>query len=211
MCPEAKWAEKLNNELPFKKIWRRKPTFATPRDRATGMKVLHRTLYLRRDETCLLCDDTESITHTCACTQYHNQFWKPLIDLAVKMGETYPEDVSTWIATGAISKEKVMGSEVSSIWDIGWRCIYAEICKYRNEGGSFDPQRALKRTVAMLIGRANAYARRWIRWVDTGQWISTPRGIAEMYRDKKLLFMDENAWCVISSHLEDMAKSLQLM
>ena len=210
---EEKWAEKLNAELPFKKIWRRKPTFATPRDRATGMKVLHRTIYLRRDETCLLCDDgNESISHTCACAQYHRKFWNPLIDLAVKMGETRPENTAVWVATGAISKEKTMSNEVSSIWDIGWRCIYAEICKYRNEGGTFDPQRALKRTDAYRKGQGV--------WTQVGKMgrhgtvctpVKDPRMIAEKYREKKLLEMDIEANYAINPHLEAMARSLQLM
>ena len=205
---EKVWASKLNAEISFKKVWKLKPT---PRDRATGMKVLHRTLYLHREQKCLLCDEPESITHTCACVQYHRQYWDHLLDLATGLGEPRPVDTAVWVATGAISREKVMRKEVSSLWYIGWRCIYAEICQYRIEGGTFDPKRALKRAVAMIIGRAKAHGKKWGRWYDTGQYIKEPRFLAERYRKKVLMDFDEEANYAISSRLLAEARKLNLI
>ena len=68
---EAAWDSRLNAALPWKKIWRIRSIFATPRDQLTGLKLLHRNLYVgkreQHDKSCRACTEEEFMLHLCEC------------------------------------------------------------------------------------------------------------------------------------------------
>ena len=95
---------------------------------------------------------------------------------------------------------------------IGWRCIYAEIARSHKEKVLLNTESALKRTIAMLIGRLRAHAAKWTRWVRTGQYKKNPRLLAQQYCQRTMIIleplMDEYE---INDPIIQIARRLKLM
>ena len=73
-----------------------------------------------------------------------------------------------------------------------------------------DCERALKRTVAMLIGRLRAYGSRWQGWVADGSLQQQPRSIPRKHRNKKLLVQNQDGGYAIHPAILAMAQQLNL-
>ena len=167
-CQNA-WDSRLAFPIPWAKIWRIKSFFATPRDQMVWLKLQHRNLYVAghdpADNTCRACTERESQLHLCECTVIHMEFWSHIIKMAVATGMPAPQDTSAFLATGALSWYTVISNFHSGIFFIGWRCLYAASVKSRIDNKPLDLEAALKRTVAMIIGRLKAYGGKWKRWI----------------------------------------------
>ena len=196
---EAGWASRLSlSEIPWKKRWKQKPSFVTQRDQFAGLKVLHRTLYTtghdkrcwRDEQLCRACPAEESVTHLAQCPILQEEFWRPIIQLAIELGMTPPQDTTAWIATGAISSTEITPKDIDAVWWLGWRCIYAEITRSHKEKVLLNTESALKRTIAMLIGRLRAHAAKWTRWVRTGQYKKNPRLLAQQYCQRTMIILE---------------------
>ena len=122
-----------------------------------------------------------------------------------------PDDMTIFLATGALSHDRVISRYHSIIWFLGWRCLYAEIVNSRVEGKTIDLDKALKRAVSMLIGRLRAYGMRWRVWAQASRYSSKPNKIGKKHRNKKLLFQSEDGDYVIHDAILDMATHLKLM
>ena len=181
----------------------------------TGMKLLHRNLYVAardpNDKRCMACQDDETQLHLCSCGVIHAEYWGEVIKLAVKTDMPAPADATIFIATMALSRDTVISRHHSVIWYLGWRCLYAEIVHSRVEGMTLDLERALKRFVSMLIGRLRAYGRKWADWVVASRKRANPNGISEKHRDKKLIEQDVDGSYEIHPAIMQMAKDLGLI
>ena len=183
---EAAWDSRLNAALPWKKIWRIRSIFATPRDQLTGLKLLHRNLYVgkreQHDKSCRACTEEESMLHLCECGVIMEEYWSELIKLAIATGMPPPDDATIFVATGALSPTKVISKYLSILWFLGWRCLYAETVGSRIDGRTLDLDSALKRVVSMLIGRLRAYGKRWRDWVQDTQFRTKPSIIPQKHQ-----------------------------
>jgi len=211
---EAAWDARLNASLPWAKIWRVTSTFATPRDQLTGLKLLHRNLYVAQrdphDKSCRACTEEESQLHLCECDVIREEYWSEIIKLATATGMPPPRDEVIFIATGALSSDKVISRHYSIIWFLGWRCLYAETVNSRVENKTVDLERALKRTVSMLIGRLKAYGKKWRDWVRASRRRTNPNTIPRKHRNKKLLRQDADGEYEIHEAILQMATDLKL-
>ena len=93
-----------------------------------------------------------------------------------------PHDEIIFIASGALTNEKVISRHHSIIWFLGWRCIYAEIVNSRVENRTIDLERALKRAISILIGRLKAYGKKWREWVATSRYRTKSNAISRKHR-----------------------------
>ena len=176
----------------------------------TGLKLLHRNLYVARGEQCLACEEEESQLHLCSCGVIHDEYWKELIQLMIDADMPTPHHVPTFLATGAISDTAVMHRYVAIIWFIGWRCLYAALTQARIDDTTLKLKPALQRATAMIISRLKAYGYGWRRWVETGQHITEPRVIPKQHRDKKLIYQDEAGDYEIHGAIFELARKLQI-
>ena len=115
-----------------------------------------------------------------------------------------------FLATGALTPDKVISRHYSIIWFLGWRCLYAETVSSRIENRTIDLESALKRAVSMLIGRLKAYGVKWADWVRASRLRTNPNGIGRKHRNKKLLFQEEDGSYSIHDAIMDMADTLGL-
>ena len=49
--------------------------------------------------------------HLCECEVIREEYWNELIDLAVKTGMRPPNDITIFLATGALSHDRVINLE----------------------------------------------------------------------------------------------------
>ena len=80
----------------------------------------------------------------------------------------------------------------------------------RIENTPLNLEKALKRAVAMIIGRLKAYGKRWRDWVLAGRNHRQPRGIGRKHRNKKLLTQQADGDYEIHPAIERLARSLDL-
>ena len=212
---EASWNAHLNATLPWKKIWRITSTFATPRDQLTGLKLVHRNLYVAQrephDKSCRACPEEESMLHLCECGVIREEFWSELIELAKATGMPAPIDDVIFFATGALANDKVVSRYHSIIWFLGWRCLYAEVVNSRVESRTISLDNALKRVVSMLIGRLRAYGKKWADWVQASRLRTKPNTISRKHRNKKLIYQQADGSYEIHDAILEKAKALGLM
>ena len=121
------------------------------------------------------------------------------------------ESIIIFLATGALSHDRVISRHHSVIWFLGWRCLYAEIVNSRVESRTIDLDKALKRAVSMLIGRLRAYGLRWKVWAQASRYRSQRNKIGKKHRNKKLLFQTEDGNYIIHDAILGMATYLRLM
>ena len=144
------------------------------------------------------------------CGVIKAEYWSELIKLAIATGMPAPMDETIFLATGALTPDKVISRHYSIIWFLGWRCLYAETVSSRIENRTIDLESALKRAVSMLIGRLKAYGVKWADWVRASRLRTNPNGIGRKHRDKKLLFQEADGSYSIHDAIMDMADTLGL-
>ena len=115
------WPEKLDTaavhiQIPWAKVWKIKSYFITPRDRMTWLKVMHRNLFVAKNDnrltpaqkSCRFCDHTENILHLIRCSKIEEGFWTPLITLMEDLGLPSPTDVPSFLAVGRLTDTTVV-------------------------------------------------------------------------------------------------------
>ena len=121
-----------------------------------------------------------------------------------------PSDDTIFIASGALSSDKVTSRYHSVIWFLSWRCLYAEIVNSRVENRTIDLESALKRMISMLVGRLKAYGKKWRDWVKASRWRAKPNQIPRKHRNKKLLRQDADGEYEIHDAIIQTARKLRL-
>ena len=71
-----------------------------------------------------------------------------------------------------------------------------------------DLERALKRAVAMIIGRLRAYGGRWKEWVSVGEGQRAQRAIPRKHQDKQVLQQDGEGNYTIDDAIWALAQKL---
>jgi hypothetical protein len=219
---ETTWAQRLNprqnigGDLPWSKIWKRRSIFATPRDKFTATKLLYRNLYVAKTHDdpnkrgCLACDEVENMLHLAECDVIRQEFWNPILKLLHDTGMKRPRDITIFLITGTINPDSTISKYHSVIWYLAWRCLYAAIVKARIDEETLDLDKALKRVIAMLIGRLRAFGRKWKDWVHAGMHHKQPHIIPMKHRNKKILTQDDVGNYEIHDAIWDLASDLGL-
>ena len=78
------------------------------------------------------------------------------------------------------------------------------------ENKQLNLEAALKRALAITIGRLKAYGGKWGEWVRTARWRRQPNKIGEKHQDKRLMKQDEDGNYEIHPALLNEADRLQL-
>ena len=95
---------------------------------------------------------------------------------------------------------------------LGWRCLYAAITQSHIEDKPLDTEDALKRTIAILIGRLKAHAAKWTRWVRTGQYKEEPRQLAQRHCNRTMIELETDmSDYAIADPLTQIARHLKLI
>ena len=114
-----------------------------------------------------------------------------------------------FVILGVTGHDKVVCNEGAAILALAWRCLYAELVKSRIDDKRPNLETALKRTVAMLIGRVTAYGEKWRLWFLKQQHTTTSKKVPMKHRDFKLVTVDENAEYEINPALMEFHQDLQ--
>ena len=128
-----------------------------------------------------------------------------------------PQDKTVWIATGSYSTRqdgklnKVVSPNYAIYWDLGGWCLYAAIVKSRIEQQTLNLEKALARTIAMIISRLRAYGGRWHEWVRNTEFQTKPKIIGEKHQRKRLINQNPDGPYQIHEELTKAAKQLNLM
>ena len=192
------WEDRFGFTFEWKKVWGISPTFATPRDQQSMLKLQQRNLYVANrdsnlpDQRCHAClANPESMKHLGECSVIRRDFWDPLVDLLIRTGMTEPEDLTAFLILGRIRERKYIDNHRASLLFIAWRCLYAEIISCRFDNSRFDLERARKRSLVMLHSRATAYGEKWRLWVRRNWHTSNKHIVPERHRKK--IFVDSDA------------------
>ena len=152
----------------------------------------------------------ENILHLCECAIIFEEYWSPLIEMAVQTGMPRPMRTAVFLATGSLSPTKVVSKEYAGIFFLGWRCLYAAVVSSRVDDTTLDLEKALKRCVAMIIGRIRSYETFWKRWVNTSRYQREPKMIGQKYREKGVLQQSPSGECAVHDAILKLAADLKL-
>ena len=123
-------------------------------------------------------------------------------------GMDQPENVTAFLATGALSDTDAIPYNYAGLWFLGWRCLYAEIVHSRVEQVPIDLKKALTRWTAMVISRLKSYGYYWRTWVNQGIHKKHIRIIPRKHRDKGVLQQEADGEYDIATPLWNLAKEL---
>ena len=142
------------------------------------------------------------------CSEICDSFWSEILSL---MNATDIKYIKTdiFIILGVIGHNKVVCNEGAAILALAWRCLYAELVQSRIDDRRPNLEKALKRTVAMLIGRITAYGEKWRLWYLKQQHTTQSKKVPLQHRDFKLVTVDENAQYIINPALMQIHEDLQ--
>ena len=209
------WEDRLGFSIPWKKVWKIRTFFATPRDQVPWLKLHHRNLYVAGhdpvDSSCRACSAVESQMHLCKCGVIRKEFWDPLIKVATETGMPAPHHTTAFLAVGLISADRVISKFHSGIFFLGWRSLYAAIIHSRVDNVALDLEEALKRTVSMVISRLRAYALFWSKWVNASRYRKKPNRISQKHSNKKVITQKPNGTYAIHPKLWELASKLNLL
>ena len=122
-----------------------------------------------------------------------------------------PSDTTAFIATGAISPTKAISANYAGVWFIAHRTLYAAHMSAHLDNHALDLEKALKRALAIIFGRLQAYGARWEDWVTTSRYQEQPNMIPARHRSKGLLQQQLGGEYEIAQTLIDEAKRLGLI
>ena len=178
--PSQKAWERRLGRVKWRKVWKIRSFFTTPRDQATWLKLIHRNLYVANKDPSLAssvcsasgCQANESMLHLAVCGVINVEFWDKIAALLDKLGIPRGTGPRFWI-TGERSDGKYIDVEGAGILFLAWRCLYAETVRARINGEQLKLKHAYARVVLMSISRLKAQGQKWYRWY------SRTRGISE--------------------------------
>ena len=129
----------------------------------------------------------ENLQHMVACGPTREEFWVPVLKLLSDLRMQPPEHEELLLIFGLISAKKMMPGNLFGIIQLAWRCLYAEHTASNLEGTTYSPERAYTRLVRMIITRLRAHGRKWVRWINTGQYTQPQHVIPERHRQKHVI------------------------
>ena len=71
-------------------------------------------------------------------------------------------------------------------------------------------EKALKRCVAMVVGRMRSYECFWKRWVNTARYRKQPNVVGQKHREKKVLRQQPDGSCEVHDAIIQLARDLGL-
>ena len=205
--------------FPWRKIWKLRPKYVSARDKLTWLKLKHRNLFTANqdrhcmNQKCLACDDElESQLHLAECEDIRRDFWAPILEVTSEVGLTLPQDeddLPRFLIFGLISTTDVCSEETAGMIALGWRCLYAEIQRCREEmGAQLNLRKAAIRTLSMIQSRVTAFGERWRRWYLRTHHTSKAQLVAPRYRKFKLLEVNQFAEYTVNPKIARKRESL---
>ena len=212
----VKWKEKFcDNDLPVYLTWKIKIMYASARDQFAWYKLRHRNLYVANrdtripDPTCLCCRlRPESMLHLAECTEIKDSFWEEIYGLMAKLGLKY-ERTSVFRVLGIMSGNETVDKEGAGLLALAWRCMYAEIVRARVEDTEPLLEKALKRTVSMMIGRVKAYGEKWRRWHLRNRNTTRNNIIPLRHRNYKMIEVEQDGTYYVAEELTAFLEELE--
>ena len=117
----------------------KKSTRARPETPGTGVGAENvRAAEEPHDNTCRACPCVETQLHLCECDVIRREYWSVLLDVLRDTGMPPPENVTAFIATGALSESHAISRFHASVWFLGWRCLYAAVVNSRVDAKPLD-------------------------------------------------------------------------
>ena len=189
--------------------------YASARDQFAWYKLRHRNLYVANrdtripDPTCLCCRlRPESMLHLAECTEIKDSFWEEIYGLMAKLGLKY-ERTSVFRVLGIMSGNETVDKEGAGLLALAWRCMYAEIVRARVEDTEPLLEKALKRTVSMMIGRVKAYGEKWRRWHLRNRNTTRNNIIPLRHRNYKMIEVEQDGTYCVAEELTAFLEELE--
>ena len=208
--PSQKAWERRLGRVNWKKVWRMRAFFTTPRDQATWLKLIHRNLYVANRDPSLAssvcnargCRANESMLHLAICRVINVEFWDKIAALLDKLGIPRGTGPRFWI-TGERSDGKYIDLEGAGILFLAWRCLYAETVRARTNNEQLNLKHAYARVILMSISRLKAQGQKWYRWYSRTRGISEHKlkPFPRRYRKRRLMTTTATAEYEISDVL----------
>ena len=85
--------------------------------------------------------------HYCRCGVIRVEFWDVVFDWLRDTGMPAPQDITTFIATGALSNKKAINEYHAGLWFIAHRTLYAAMMNAHMENKQLNLEAALKRAL----------------------------------------------------------------
>lgn len=156
------WNRRIGR-VKWKKVWRIRSFFTTPRDQKTWLKLIHRNLYVaNRDQnlanrTCRAqgCHVDESMLHLVECNTIKAEFWDEIASLLDRLNIPRGASPRFWI-TWERTDGKYVDVEGAGILFLAWRCFYAETVRARISNEHLKLKHACARVVLTTISRLKA-------------------------------------------------------
>ena len=129
-----------------------------------------------------------------------DSFWDEI--LATMRATGIPCDrTNAFIILGIRANDQPVSPEGAGMLAIAWRCLYAEVTASRVEERGLDLNKALRRTLAMVISRVKAYGEKWNLWYRKTRLTSRHRKVAVRYQNYKLIKLTDEADYEVSQEL----------
>lgn len=182
-CEQA-WNKRIEDTLPWDKIWKITAIYTAPRDETTWLKLLHRNLWVanrdprQMDKSCKAvgCTEQESMLHLAKCPVITQTIWMPLMDLLLETKLVINPTWKTWLF-GIHKDNNTIGKEAASVIFIAWRALYAGVVKARMENKHLDLRKVNRNIYKLLICRLRAFGARWNHWKKARTHSSLPSEI----------------------------------
>ena len=182
-----------------KKIWKIKPKYVSPRDTATWLKLLHRTLWVAKngggDPTCSAqgCHHEGSQQHLMECQVIKTQFWDKVVEYMEALDLEAENTPHFWM--GVQANKKPVTSEQATVIVIAWRALYAADVHARLNDKNMNLRNAFRQMTRLVLSRVKAHGAKWRRWyINQRLWQVQKRKVFPLeHRRNKLITFDATA------------------
>ena len=208
---EQAWRDH-NVDIPWKKNWKAKVLYASPRDLAVMLKLQHRTLWVAKNggmnsTQCAVhgCAHEENMQHLMTCPTIKRDYWDKIVQYLhnFNIGAENTEEFWLGYLRGAAIKGETLGAVA-----IAWRALYAEVTKAHAEDKHLRLDRAYFSFTRLLLGRVKAYGAKWRRWYNNQRlWQpAKTKHFPMRHRNKKFIQVEADATYQIHPDMETKMK-----
>ena len=208
---EKAWTDH-NVDVPWKKMWKAKAMYASPRDTAVLLKLQHRTLWVAKNggmngTTCAVhgCAHEENMQHLMTCTTIKRDYWELIAEYLRHFNMHAENTEEFWLGC---QRGKAANGETLGAIAIAWRALYAEVTKAHAEDKHLRLDKAYFAFTRLLLGRVKAYGAKWRRWYNNQRlWQpAKTKHFPMKHRNKKLIQTEADATYQIHPDMETKMK-----
>ena len=203
---EEAWNQRIGHHN-WKKAWRLKTLYATPRDRTPHLQLQHRTLTVAKhgpwhSNTCASrgCNSIENQEHLFRCSRIQRLYWRRIYEFTDELLIENDRNATFWIV--GLHKGKPLEKEAADIVMWAWRALYAAVVKAHSDDTHIDYNLAILQFHQYTYSRAMAYCVKWQRWYRGQALWRKPKTIPQRHQDKYMTQMDDEANWAISTEVK---------